>query len=955
MDIRSFFNKAPQSKGKKSQKKSIKNGAGPASASSKNVEIDTAASDNHQKTTRLPTQKKFDISPEEFFSQSNTSGSVSKKRKKSEKETKSTPKNAPVETKTTPAPDLTTCVKDDDEMNSSSRAAKSKKAERILSGRKTKLRKVILDDDSSDGADEDDEKQMDVDAYDTYPRTKVTSKTLEKPEKVVKQITENDGDRQTELSQTNSISVVETVPEEGNKSVNDPTDSASELHKPEKPLYLTGKTFVFTGVIEEVSREKLQEYILTNGGRCTSAVSGKTNYLVAGDLLEDNRPFKSGSKYRAAKEKGTPIILGLSEFNALAKKLEESAAAPDDKPANYTAKPKANTYAKKANPYAKANSNPYAKKSNPYAKSSNSNIAASPTSSLPAIAKIDTKGMLWADAHAPQTTRDILGNAEAVKKLTSWLNRWEQNNLGSKKHNGPKAALLSGPPGIGKTTTATLVCKESGRDALELNASDTRSKSSLKEMLGDVIGTQVLSFTSKNTKKGKYKKSAVKRCIIMDEVDGMGAGDRSGMSELIQMIKGSKVPIICICNDRQSQKLKSLIPHCLDLKYRRPVKSVIARRAVQISAQHLLPVEINAAEALAESCGNDIRQVLNALQMWASGDKGKMTYAEYSKQKNAINKDESLRIGLFDAAKSIVEGMRKDGSFFSRYDAYFIDYSFMGLMVHQNYLKVMTPQYLRARGAKSELEEEEIISRMSAAADCMGDFDLVEGRLRAGQAWSLLPTCASLCVRTGSLAGGTTGGMLQGFPEFTSYLGKNSSRNKKQRLLGELKHHLNFRISSTSSELRMMYLPALHSHFYRMLVNNTSEAISEMDVYGLNRDDLFENIDEFSLPTSSGEKPKKFADMDSKTKAAFTREYNKGIHKSQALVAEQGASKKRKAPAIEQRESDEEGDGDFDNDEDQKEEEDEKKIQELFSKKKGRGAGKSGSASKKKAKNRGKR
>lgn len=153
----------------------------------------------------------------------------------------------------------------------------------------------------------------------------------------------------------------------------------------------------------------------------------------------------------------------------------------------------------------------------------------------------------------------------------------------------------------------------------------------------------------------------------------------------------------------------------------------------------------------------------------------------------------------------------------------------------------------------------------------------------------------------------------------------------------------------------MMYLPALHSHFYRMLVNNTSEAISEMDVYGLNRDDLFENIDEFSLPTSSGEKPKKFADMDSKTKAAFTREYNKGIHKSQALVAEQGASKKRKAPAIEQRESDEEGDGDFDNDEDQKEEEDEKKIQELFSKKKGRGAGKSGSASKKKAKNRGKR
>ena len=35
-----------------------------------------------------------------------------------------------------------------------------------------------------------------------------------------------------------------------------------------------------------------------------------------------------------------------------------------------------------------------------------------------------------------------------------------------------------------------------------------------------------------------------KRVIIMDEVDGMGAGDRSGMAELIQMIKKSKVPIV---------------------------------------------------------------------------------------------------------------------------------------------------------------------------------------------------------------------------------------------------------------------------------------------------------------------------------------------------------------------------------------------------------------------------
>ena len=53
----------------------------------------------------------------------------------------------------------------------------------------------------------------------------------------------------------------------------------------------------------------------------------------------------------------------------------------------------------------------------------------------------------------------------------------------------------------------------------------------------------------------------------MDECDGVGMGDRGGMQALIQIIKDTKSPIICICNDRQSAKVKSLANYCYDLKF----------------------------------------------------------------------------------------------------------------------------------------------------------------------------------------------------------------------------------------------------------------------------------------------------------------------------------------------------------------------------------------------------
>ncbi len=776
-----------------------------------------------------------------------------------------------------------------------------------------------------------------------------------------------------------------------------PTESIS-AYEP-SPGTFNGLTFVFTGVIEDLNRDDGIDYVKIYGGRVTTAVSGKTNYLVVGTVLEDGREIEEGSKYKKAKSLGDKvhILKGSGELFALAKMLdtkkengspvvkEEPATngngATSTKISNPYAKPSSvvNPYAKSPgstaikNPYAKTAggttiNNPYAKKpamANPYAKPAVTNPYAKKANveTLPDEVKPDVSdpSALWADKYAPKNTRMILGNKESVSKLAVWLEKWEDTfnrPTGGKKRSfnpktGPfKAALLSGPPGIGKTTTATLVAAESGRQVLELNASDARSKKMLESSLADVTGCQVLSFKAPSKKERQQK-----RVIIMDEVDGMGAGDRGGMAELISMIKQSKVPIICICNDRQNPKVKSLVNHCMDLKYRRPTKSVIARRAVQVGQTEGMTIEPNAAEALAESCGNDIRQVLNCLQMWGNKKQADkrvdMTYKAFKDRDNLINKDEMLRVTMFDAAKMICEGRKgltdaddktQLNSLYKRTDAFFTDYALMGLLVHQNYLKVgiRNFQQVKAKG-DNEAEYESLLS-MYKGTEAMSDFAVAEHGVRSGnQNWGLLPLCSVMTVKSAYHIGGDQGGMLPGFPEFSGWLGKNSSRGKRDRLLQELGHHMNYKISADKTEIRLAYLPVIRDRLSHLLITNdpggpkVKDAIEFMDEYGLDRDDVFENLEEFCMDQNA----KKFADIDSKAKASFTREYNKGVHKSQALIEEQGLpTRKRKKAATEDEEIEDEASDD--------EEMTEEDIKKLFKRgSKGGGAGKTKGKTKK--------
>jgi DNA ligase (NAD+) len=75
-----------------------------------------------------------------------------------------------------------------------------------------------------------------------------------------------------------------------------------------KSQKFSGKSFVFTGGLANRSREEAAELVQHHGGKISSSVSKKTDYVVVGT--------DPGSKYDKAKELGVPVLTE-SEFEKL--------------------------------------------------------------------------------------------------------------------------------------------------------------------------------------------------------------------------------------------------------------------------------------------------------------------------------------------------------------------------------------------------------------------------------------------------------------------------------------------------------------------------------------------------------------------------------------------------------------------------------------------------------------
>ncbi|CAI4036511.1 hypothetical protein SMKI_15G3580 [Saccharomyces mikatae IFO 1815] len=647
----------------------------------------------------------------------------------------------------------------------------------------------------------------------------------------------------------------------GANSKVDPDEIASEIGDfPEgKPNCLLGLTIVFTGILPTLERGASEALAKRYGARVTKSISSKTSVVVLGDEAGPKKLEKIKQlKIKAIDEEGFKLLIaGMPAEGGDGDAAEKARHKLEEQ--HHIAAKEAELLVKKEEERAKK-------------------LAASRLSGSHAQRDnvVREEDKLWTVKYAPTNLQQVCGNKGSVTKLKNWLANWENSKRNGFKHAGKdgsgvfRAAMLYGPPGIGKTTAAHLVAEELGYDILEQNASDVRSKTLLNAGVKNALDNMsVVGYFKHNEE--THNINGKHFVIIMDEVDGMSGGDRGGVGQLAQFCRKTSTPLILICNERNLPKMRPFDRVCLDIQFRRPDANSIKSRLMTIAIREKFKLDPNVIDRLIQTTRGDIRQVINLLSTISTTTKT-INHENINEISKAWEKNIALK--PFDIAHKMFDGQiysevgSRNFTLNDKIALYFDDFDFTPLMIQENYLSTR-PSVLKP--GQTHLEA------VAEAANCISLGDMVERKIRSSeQLWSLLPLHAVLsAVYPASKVAGHMAGRIN----FTTWLGQNSKSGKYYRLLQEVHYHTRLGTSTDKIGLRLDYLPTFKKRLLDPFLKQGADAIPSvievMDDYYLTKEDWDSIMELFVGPDMTVAAIKK---IPAAVKSGFTRKYNSMTH-----------------------------------------------------------------------------
>ncbi|OTA69334.1 ATPase [Hypoxylon sp. EC38] len=286
-------------------------------------------------------------------------------------------------------------------------------------------------------------------------------------------------------------------------------------------------------------------------------------------------------------------------------------------------------------------------------KSSNSGpVSDEPMPSVEAIKK-PKKSLLWTEKYRARNFMDLVGDDLTNRQVLRWLKRWDPIVFPGAAKPRPsirrpggkveaedekphrKILMLTGPPGLGKTTLAHVCAKQAGYEVMEINASDDRSSNVVKNRIRTSLGTENVKTVQQNKQQDGKQKVARPVCVVVDEVDGVvtgsgGSGEGGFIKALIDLVtigeknasgqqetaahyagrrkkKGDDFrqmrPLILICNDVYHPSLRPLrLSNLAEIIHvGKPTIDAVVTRLKTVFEKEGIPCEKDAARKLCEA------------------------------------------------------------------------------------------------------------------------------------------------------------------------------------------------------------------------------------------------------------------------------------------------------------------------------------------------------------------
>ncbi|HLD12464.1 MAG TPA: replication factor C large subunit [Candidatus Nanoarchaeia archaeon] len=198
--------------------------------------------------------------------------------------------------------------------------------------------------------------------------------------------------------------------------------------------------------------------------------------------------------------------------------------------------------------------------------------------------------MKLAEKHRPKSMQHIKGQDKALQTIHQAIQQ-------------KKPVLLYGPPGTGKTSIAHALAEDMNYEIIEINASDTRNKEAIQNIVGQASQQQSLFSQGK--------------IILIDELDGIsGTEDRGGLTELASILDlKTPYPIILTANDPWDSKFNTLRKKCVTIEISSLNYLSIAHLLKNISEQEKLTIDEDTIKRLAHMAGGDARAAINDLEI----------------------------------------------------------------------------------------------------------------------------------------------------------------------------------------------------------------------------------------------------------------------------------------------------------------------------------------------------